>query len=522
MIAFTWREDPVRTRSSIATIYERFFYQVASGKAQVDPDSHGPVASASDKLLAAIQRARILGAGAERQDAMLWLMGRVAWEAHMLEQRSPPEALKRRHLDNLLEDGDVPMPPDAVDAVRIGLILTLQADLHAENHTILFGHKSFREFLVGRHWAMTLRRIIGGRQSSDSGLAMALLGGRLLGSADRSFDYLMQFINSAEGITARDASPLGWSDDERERLVRWAQEVFADEVQEFGDRARPRRRVDTTLRNDQRAELREAALAIGSMTEGSPGMRANPTGFRSMLAWFWLTGSTATIIAPRAMLPEAFLADANLQGANLGEADLGQADLRGANLGGAELGKITLVGADLRNANLSGALLAGGDLRGADLGGASLFGAKLRDACLVNADLRDSDLRGTDLRGANLHGADLRGSDLRGADLRGSDLRGADLRNTDLSMTKIWQADTDDERASSIRCDDATMWPDSFDLSTQGDSGNTDAPRTTLSYEEPIMETPSFRPGFEDAITRDANIELYSILRNMKNILGDD
>lgn len=75
---------------------------------------------------------------------MLWLMGRVAWEAHMLEQRHPPQPLTRRHIDNLLQDGDVPIPVGAADTIRIGLILALQADLHSANHTILFGHLSFR------------------------------------------------------------------------------------------------------------------------------------------------------------------------------------------------------------------------------------------------------------------------------------------------------------------------------------------------------------------------------------------
>lgn len=300
MVAFTWNQHATSVEPpSLAEIYEHFFYQVARGKADADRDQHRPIAKASEELLVALKNVGVLEESAEQPDAMLWLMGRVAWEAHMLEQRHPPQPLTRRHIDNLLEDGDVPIPKGAADTIRIGLILALQADLHSANHTILFGHLSFREFLVGRHWALILRRLVRGTGRRER-LIASLLGGRLLGHEGKSFDFLMTFINTTTA-QQRPASPLIWNDRERETLVRLMQEIFEDERQEFGERARTNSRVDSLLRHDRRAELREAALAIGSMTKGSTGLRTNdPLTLRSMLAWFWLQSATALVIAPRA------------------------------------------------------------------------------------------------------------------------------------------------------------------------------------------------------------------------------
>jgi hypothetical protein len=189
MIAFTWRWTTTRTSPpSIAEIYECFFLQVASGKADADPDQHRPVATASERLLAALRNSRVLDASAERPDAMLWLMGRIAWEAHMLEQRHPPETLTRWHVDSVLRDSEVPIPSDAIDLIWIGLVLTLQADLQSANHTILFGHQSFREFLVGRHWATALRRIARSDGTSANVIAVttSLLGAACLAMGPRA------------------------------------------------------------------------------------------------------------------------------------------------------------------------------------------------------------------------------------------------------------------------------------------------------------------------------------------------
>lgn len=370
---------------------------------------------------------------------------------------------------------------------------------------LLFGHKSFREFLVGRHWAITLRRLVRDGHGADSGWTTSLLEGRLLGGENNGFRHLMQLINATETSSARPAAPLGWRDEERRQLVRWAQETFENERQDFAGHARSRTRGDTALRNDRRAELREAALAIGSMTRGSTGLRANdPRALRSMLAWFWANGEAAIILAPRVALAGADLAQAvlrradlrgadlgaaDLSGANLSEADLREADLRAAQLAGADLRGADLRAAKLGGANLAGARLAGTDLRGADLHsaklpkadlagadlgatilrGADLRGADLRTACLRDAELQQADLAGADLSATDLNGVDFGGSKLTGAIFRGADLSGARLARADLREAKLGGADllwadllgTDLRKAE---WDAATLWPLGFQV----------------------------------------------------------
>lgn len=461
MIAFTWDKKTTRTYAqSTAAIYEDFLYQVAYGKARVDPERHGPVADASNSLLTALNDAHVLPPGALPADAMLWLMGRVAWEAHMLEQRPTPQALTRRDLENLLCDGEAPIPREASDAICIGVILALQADLRGANHTILFGHKSFREFLVGRHWATSLRRLTGSSYSGDPGVTMLLMGGRLLDHQHNAFDYLMQLINADKDIDS--VSPLGWFEAERKQLVRWAQTTFSDERQEFGERARPSKRVNAVLRYDRRAELREAALAIGSMTRGSTGMEANdPLALRSMLAWFWLMGETAIVIAPHGKL-----AKVNLIGAALPQADLHSANLECANLRGTDLSRGNLVSAKLVEADLSRADLSRANLKGADLCRANLSWAILSGANLIEADLSGAALVGTNLIEANLIEADLIGANLSAANLSAANLCQANLTGANLVGANFIGA----------KFDQHTVWPSGFDavVATVGASGSAD------------------------------------------------
>src|SRR5262249_52302786 len=155
------------------------------------------------------------------------------------EQRHPPESLTRWHFDRLLRDNELLISSDSIDIVRMGLILTLQTDLHGSNHAFLFGHKSFREFLVGRHWAMALQLNIRGRNGRVRQMMELPQGGRLLVHGDKSFEYLMQIINAAEKSEPFSAPPLGWSDCERQQLAHCMQEIFNDERLDFGERAMP-------------------------------------------------------------------------------------------------------------------------------------------------------------------------------------------------------------------------------------------------------------------------------------------
>lgn len=508
MVAFTWERhaaggDP----PSLAEIYEGFFVQIAAGKAAVDREQHGPISKASEALLAALRNHGIFDDRAGLADAMLWLMSRVAWEAQKLEQRDPPELLTRRHIDNLLHDGDLHVPADAAYAIQIGLVLALQADLRTANDSVLFGHQSFREFLVGRHWATHLHRLVRGKQREWDARTSELLGGRLLGEENRSLDFLIQIVNAAPDAS-RPASPLAWTAPDRAMLVDWAQDAFADDSQRFlrSDR--------NGLGEDLRAVLREAALAIGSLTKGSAGLRAlNPWTLRSMLAWFWARGVDTQLIGGGARFSGAKLADIWLRRAILNGAHLENADLRravldssiliAARLAGAELSDAflddsdltdaVLTGAWLRRAGLSKACLDRARLDGADLGGAacqdatfvqsSLRGTFLERAVLYRADLSgavldDARLQGAQLDNANLTDARLVRADLRAASLieaqlthgqfGGADLTGADLTRAELRSANLETAILENTTLDDARYDETTTWPEGFDPVVHG------------------------------------------------------
>ena len=123
--------------------------------------------------------------------------------------------------------------------------------------------------------------------------------------------------------------------------------------------------------------------------------------------------------------------------------------LSGAYLAGADLSRADLPRADLFGAYLSRAYLSGAYLAGADLSGAYLAGADLSRADLSGADLSRADLFGADFFGADFSGAYLAGANLSGADLSGADLAGADLFGVNLT---------------GVKHDDATVWPEGFDV----------------------------------------------------------
>jgi Pentapeptide repeats (8 copies) len=409
MVAFTWERYGNQTQPpSLATIYEGFFSQIATGKAEADKERHGPISTAADAILTTLKNRGLVDERATQPDAMLWLMARVAWEAQKLEQRQPPEPLSRRHVDNLLHD-ELRLAADASHAIKIGLILALQSDLRSADHQILFGHQSFREFLIGRYWATQLHQIVHGNPREWDHRTRGLLGGRLLGDENKSFGFLMQIVNAEPDRRA--ASLFAWRDGDREALVRWAQDTFCDETQDFGGYDHSGRRDDTRLHVDMRAVLREAALAIGSMARGSSGLHGtNSRTLRSMLAWFWCQDLGVIVIAP---------------GVDLTRADLANTILNGARLDKARLDGARFAFSGLRKAMLTGAQLSGADLYSAKLSEARLDYANLREATLFRANLVSADLEGACLDGADLAFADLRGAKLLNASLVGVSLTGA-------------------------------------------------------------------------------------------------
>jgi uncharacterized protein YjbI with pentapeptide repeats len=439
MIAFTW--DEYRGgRASLVAIYESFFRQIARGKHEQDRDRNRPIAEASAEILRRLIELGHVDSEAEPPEAMLWLMSRVAWKSRCLEDSEWLEGRKRvlriYDVQKILEE-ELEIQGDArlERVIQLGVLLALQADLEEGNARILFGHQSFREFLVGRYWAGELRRRMrGGDRNWERVKDEPLLQGRLLGKEDASFRFLSEHTGT-------------WSLSEREHLFRWAEDCFNDERLVEGASA---------FREDRRVLLREAALAIGSSLLPTQGIHArHPWTLRSVLAWFWMLSQEPMILAPKFQSPGADLSNADLGGADLRESDLSGAkimfanldasDLSGANLTdvaayGVSMDRVNLRSAILQGANLSGASLCSVVLSKAEMVEANLRGANMTSAELGDADMRDSDLSNANLADANLRGADLSGSKLRGASFWGARLGLANLSNADLSNAVLAEA----------------------------------------------------------------------------------
>lgn len=457
MIAFTWaRHAGDEGVISKALLYEQFFRQLARGKAEGDREQHKPIREASEKLLVVLQQNRELDEGAGPVDAMLWLMSRVAWEALRLEQ-TRQRALRKSDVQHLLETELEPAPPDeVVELIQFGLVLALQANLRSGNTTILFGHQSFREFLVARYWSQELLRIVRDSDGDWHKAPARLLGARLLGHEDRSFEFLMQFINQKEAPTD---SVGTWTGAYRNKLVRWAERTFNDEtLQKASGKSVT---LTTTLREDERFYLREAALAIGSTTTNSAGLGAeDPNTLRSLLASFWMRQVSAIVKARGFKAPKAQLEGVNLMSSNFREADLQQADLQQANLIASQLLSANLQQANLTGAHLVHANLTSANLLRANLRFVTLIAANLQHANLSNANLEHANLSNANLQHANLSNANLNNADLRHVHLAGADLRGANLDGTQL-ITPPEDFNPRIYPPAAI-FDDTTLWPEGF------------------------------------------------------------
>jgi len=492
MVAQTWKDQSHGVGASHAALYEEFFWQIARGKHEADlKKNHKNVSDASKELHQYLMRTGVLKPETHPPDAMLWLMGRVAWESTKLDQRQMLEPLRRAHvltkhgITSLLID-ELRMERSAdetIDTIQVGLLLTLQTHFRAgEASQLLFGHKSFREFLVARYWADRLKAIARAPARDWEQFESPLLGGRLLSREDRTFEFLMQMLDGA-AHPKRSAAPFGLTEPEHHSLLEWAQMRFKSEELLLPDEsARGVRGRHPSLREDRSPWLREAALAIGSSLKDSPGLRQDDKlTMRSMLAWFWLMRIGPIVVARKAHLPGAVLPDNSIPGAdfseaNLEEANFSRADLKSRRISGslilpanfsravlnraamrnADLSMCIFIEASLVDANLSHAVTNSAVFLKANLRGAVLEFVQAVDAVFDNADLTDSQLSNaflmmTSFVGANLTRAKLESAHLQGANFEGANFEGASLRGASYDAKTRWPEGFDPDAAGAVR-----------------------------------------------------------------------
>lgn len=392
-------------------IYEAFFRAIAWGKYERDREGHPAIKNAARALSETLESLSLIEAASTNHDlgqralepevltrSMLWLMGRVAWLSRYLQQQPKPKALTRSQVERLLEDELDLDDPKVTEVVRDGLLLAMQADLSESSRPILFGHESFREFLVARCWSELLRVIVALHTKVElkDRLIKILREGHLREGDDRSFDFLRARLRQ-------------WPVSDRERLYSWALAEFENETIE---------ERSSTLQGDTRRDFRCTALALASAVAPQTGLLLRDHRFlRSLLASYWIAKIPCPLWAERL----------EAEGLHMPGSQIPSAKLLGANLTGANLAGANLAGANLVRADLSSACLSGANLNGARLEWANLVGAQLSVANLSEANLFEADLFGADLSGANLDAAHLHGANLTGASLHEAGLSGANL-----------------------------------------------------------------------------------------------
>ncbi len=506
MIAYTWeRLQGANQKIPRSLLYERFAYQIARGKLEVDVGSeHDSIRTASAMLRPRLEKQGDILPGPETDEtltqAMLWLMARVAWRAHCQGQHIIDEnkqSLFRSDIERLLEEEFDLRGASELTPICSGLLLSLQSDLLGDNQAVVFGHRSFREFLVARFWAGRLRRIIRANGRERARLLKLLLSGRLLKHGDQSFGFLCDIITTEHSVGSFSGSvgaspcPLGWEKKERNQLAKLVMEWFLDESQDI--------RLDDqddfpTARRDRRPYLREAALALRCHLNPTALEISDSGSVRSLIAWFWVNGQNPLLLVPGIILTETVLSGADLSGAILKDAQLTKCKMRGTILEGANLINVNLNGSDLTGsslvrANLDNATLSETEFYGANLeaaqlneakglstrfvaawmprsrlSGVHLPGADFRNAMLLDAHLDDSYLVGAKFRLANLMGANLRGADLSRADLSSANLSRAELKGANLCGADLRGAIIDGKRVnlSEVSYDPSTRWPKGF------------------------------------------------------------
>lgn len=395
MIALTWSDENAQSANT-ASLYEGFFQHIARGKFAHDIDEHPPVAGAALSLYLALQDNGHSGFDTEPTQtdtsAMLWLMGLVGWTSIEREQRKPPVPLRGRHIATLIED-ELGVDNQVLSEVYLGAMLALQFDPSGAEAEMLFGHQSFRDYLVARHVHGELTRIAKvGRESELGRRLESRLSKVDLFTGDRnSLMMLFEICQNRSSETAR--------------IRDWAVRRFRDQ-----------RLWGVDLCSDNSHHIRTLALALATEL-ADPGFPIRESSELASLVATWnAKGLSAPlwapgIFAPGIALPMADLGGANFRGANFSnshmfgasftDSDLSECKFEAATLHqtlfwGANLTNSSFVHANLFHTSLCQANCSGVDFRKARLGGVSwflrdteqIFGRPLVNGVLIDADSR--------------------------------------------------------------------------------------------------------------------------------------
>jgi hypothetical protein len=190
MAAYGWNENAKSTPNSKAAIYRRFIERISAGKWSDVQEAHQVVQFGLDTL------AEVGGLNAFRKALRL-----LAWDYLRAEQRAPSVrdsmGLSRRHVSDLLQANFSGIGEDQVDAITRSLCLSLFMHKSVGTESVVFTHRSFREFLCAEHIVDNLRhKRVGAHYLSN---AWRILAEAALGDAELTFaGELLQELDSHE------------------------------------------------------------------------------------------------------------------------------------------------------------------------------------------------------------------------------------------------------------------------------------------------------------------------------------
>lgn len=158
MTATVWDEVKTKDGNYItrAKLYERFVYAMARGKASKKTGEHGAIITASQKLLEVIEE-KLPQEQPTEVDAMLWLMGRIAWKRFCLKANKNRE-LKLIHIQTILEE-ELDIDDQDLDIIKQGVCVATQTNMANNDQHIFFQHESFAEFFIAQFWINSLKFI---------------------------------------------------------------------------------------------------------------------------------------------------------------------------------------------------------------------------------------------------------------------------------------------------------------------------------------------------------------------------
>jgi hypothetical protein len=430
MIAASWKDISKNGSSSKSDIYTKFFMNMARGKLENDEQNHPNIYNASKKLRDILRKGGIKYQLAnhhqadETSQAMLWLMSRISWEYHCKwlsrsfgfgtvgtygkkigGRPTYDEFFSVENIRNMLGNlEDYEEIGKVVPEIVSGALLSIQAN--NLDTPILYGHKSFREYLVSHYWESELLAWIE-NEDSNIHLEHPILQEDLMmpGLGTVPYDFLEEKISN-------------WSNNKKDLLCEKIQAYLSNNKMTLGcdwfmeDKGYLFKNVLFGLYGFLKRPV-ENWKKISNKTTKNIALQ-----LKLLIAW-----KNLVFRGFRVNARYLYLKEINLQGMQ-SSVDFSHSDLSNSFFAGALTTSSQFIKTILIHSNLTRC-----DLNQCDFSGANLEAAFLSRADATNCYFRGSNLRNANLVHALLVNADLTGASLEGADLYGADLSGAYTTN---------------------------------------------------------------------------------------------